>query len=53
MLEESLDQLDSQQQPYTVAMIQLIRFNEIEQALGYRTAEDLLRSYLWEISTDS
>ena len=49
MLEESLDQLDSQQQPYTVAMIQLTRFNEIEQALGYRTAEDLLRSYLWEL----
>lgn len=49
MLEESLDQLDSQQQPYTVAMIQLTRFNEIEQALGYRAAEDLLRSYLWEL----
>lgn len=49
MLEESLDQLDSHQQPYTVAMIQLTRFNEIEQALGYRTAEDLLRSYLWEL----
>lgn len=49
MLEESLDQLDSQQQPYTVAMIQLTRFNEIEQVLGYRTAEDLLRSYLWEL----
>ncbi len=49
MLEESLDQFDSQQRPYTVAMIQLTRFNEIEQALGYRTAEDLLRSYLWEL----
>ncbi len=49
MLEESLDELDSHQQPYTVAMIQLTRFNEIEQALGYRTAEDLLRSYLWEL----
>lgn len=49
MLEESLDHLDSKQQPYTVAMIQLTRFNEIEQVLGYRTAEDLLRSYLWEL----
>jgi EAL domain-containing protein (putative c-di-GMP-specific phosphodiesterase class I)/GGDEF domain-containing protein len=49
MLEESLDQLDSRQQPYTVAMIQLTRFNEIEQVLGYRTAEELLRSYLWEL----
>lgn len=49
MLEESLDQFDSQQRPYTVAMIQLTRFNEIEQALGYRTAEDLLRNYLWEL----
>ncbi len=49
MLEESLDQFDSQQRPYTVAMIQLTRFSEIEQALGYRTAEDLLRSYLWEL----
>jgi len=49
MLEESLDQLDSLERPYTVAMIQLTRFNEIEQALGYRTAEDLLRSYLWEL----
>ena len=49
MLEESLDHLDSKQQPYTVAMIQLTRFNEIEQVLGYRTTEDLLRSYLWEL----
>ncbi|AOY89711.1 diguanylate phosphodiesterase [Marinobacter salinus] len=51
MLEESLDALDSRQHPYTVGLIQLVRFNEIEQALGYRTAEDLLKNYLRQLNS--
>jgi EAL domain-containing protein (putative c-di-GMP-specific phosphodiesterase class I) len=46
MLEEALNALDSRQQPYTVAFLHLKRFDDIEQALGYRMAEDLLRNYL-------
>jgi len=50
LLEETLNALDSREQPYTLALIRLERFNEIEQALGYRTAEDLLRSYLRQLN---
>lgn len=51
MLEESLDALDSHRQPYTVGLVQLVRFNEIEQALGYRPAEDLLKNYLRQLNS--
>lgn len=50
ILEETLDALDSHKQPYTLGLIRLERFNEIEQALGYRTAEDLLRCYLRQLN---
>ncbi|MBW0147759.1 EAL domain-containing protein [Marinobacter arenosus] len=51
MLEECLDALDSRKQPYTLGLIRLERFNEIEQALGYRTAEELLKSYLRNLNS--
>ncbi|MDK9556314.1 EAL domain-containing protein [Marinobacter sp. M216] len=51
MLEESLDALDSRKQPYTLGLIRLERFNEIEQALGYRTTEELLKSYLRHLNS--
>ena len=51
LLEETLDALDSHKQPYTLCLIRLERFNEIEQALGYRTAEDLLRCYLLQLNS--
>ncbi len=51
LLEETLDALDSKKQPYTLGLIRLNRFNEIEQALGYRTAEDLLRCYLLQLNS--
>lgn len=50
MLEETLNALDSRQQPYTVALLQLKRFDELEQALGYRMAEDLLKNYLRQLN---
>lgn len=46
MLEEALNALDSRQTPYTLCLVRLTRFNELEQALGYRSAEDLLKQYL-------
>lgn len=46
MLEETLDGISSQAHPYSVCMIRLARINELEQALGYRTTEDLLKQYL-------
>ncbi len=46
MLEEALTAIDSRQTPYTLCMVRLTRFNELEQALGYRSAEELLRQYL-------
>ncbi|AMQ89446.1 EAL domain-containing protein [Marinobacter sp. LQ44] len=46
MLEETLGNIDCQQTPYNLCLIRLARFNELEQALGYRTAEDLLKQYL-------
>jgi len=48
LLEETLD---TQNQPYSLGLIRLERFNEIEQALGYRTAEDLLRCYLLQLNS--
>ncbi|MDK8462810.1 GGDEF domain-containing phosphodiesterase [Marinobacter sp. SS13-12] len=51
ILEETLDNIDTGQIPYTLCMIRLSRFNEIEQALGYRAAEELLRSYLRQLNS--
>lgn len=51
ILEEALDIIDTGQTPYTLCMIRLSRFNEIEQALGYRAAEELLRSYLRQLNS--
>ncbi len=51
ILEETLDSIDTGQRPYTLCMIRLSRFNEIEQALGYRTAEELLKSYLRQLNS--
>lgn len=51
MLEEALETLDQAQTPYTLCIVRLQRFNEIEQALGYRTAEELLKSYLRQLNS--
>lgn len=51
ILEETLDAIDTGQTPYTLCMVRLQRFNEIEQALGYRTAEELLKSYLRQLNS--
>ncbi|MGM0768622.1 MAG: EAL domain-containing protein [Pseudomonadota bacterium] len=51
MLEEALDTLDVEQAPYTLCIVRLQRFNEIEQALGYRTAEELLKTYLRRLNS--
>ncbi|MBY6033762.1 EAL domain-containing protein [Marinobacter daepoensis] len=50
MLEEALGALDCERTPYTLCMIRLARFNELEQALGYRIAEDLLKHYLTQLN---
>ncbi|MGB1950838.1 MAG: EAL domain-containing protein [Marinobacter sp.] len=51
MLEESLDTLNAEATPYTLCIVRLTRFNEIEQALGYRTAEELLKTYLRRLNS--
>ncbi|WP_225316508.1 MULTISPECIES: putative bifunctional diguanylate cyclase/phosphodiesterase [Marinobacter] len=51
ILEETLDTIDTSQTPYTLCMVRLCRFNEIEQALGYRAAEELLKSYLRQLNS--
>jgi len=50
VLEEALTAVDSQTAPYTLCMVRLNRFNELEQALGYRSAEELLRLYLRQVN---
>lgn len=50
ILEESLETLNSKKIPYTLCLVRLHRFNEIEQTLGYRTAEELLKTYLRRMS---
>lgn len=50
MLEETLGALDCHKTPYTLCMIRLARFNELEQALGYRAAEELLKQYLRQLN---
>ncbi|GGC64188.1 EAL domain-containing protein [Marinobacter halophilus] len=50
MLEETLASIDSQQTPYMLCLVRLARFNELEQALGYRAAEDLLKQYLRQLN---
>ncbi|HLT13474.1 MAG TPA: EAL domain-containing protein [Marinobacter sp.] len=50
MLEETLASIDSRQTPYLLCLVRLARFNELEQALGYRAAEDLLKQYLRQLN---
>ena len=50
MLEETLASINSQQAPYMLCLVRLARFNELEQALGYRAAEDLLKQYLRQLN---
>ena len=50
MLEEVLETIDPQQQPYSLCLVRLARFDELEQALGYRAAEDLLKQYLRQLN---
>ncbi|KPQ29966.1 MAG: GGDEF domain protein [Marinobacter excellens HL-55] len=50
MLEETLASIDSQKTPYLLCLARLARFNELEQALGYRAAEDLLKQYLRQLN---
>lgn len=51
ILEECLETLHKDQQPYTLCIVRLQRFHEIEQALGYRTAEALLKTYLRRLNS--
>ncbi|MBE0485855.1 EAL domain-containing protein [Marinobacter sp.] len=50
MLEDTLAGINSQETPYILCVIRLARFNELEQALGYRAAEDLLKQYLRQLN---
>ena len=50
ILEESLETLNGHKVPYTLCLVRLQRFNEIEQTLGYRAAEELLKTYLRRMS---
>lgn len=50
VLEETLETIDSNQTPFSLCIVRLARFNEVEQALGYRTAEDLLKQYLRQLN---
>lgn len=51
VLEEALETIDSSQTPFSLCIVRLSRFNEVEQALGYRTAEDLLKQYLRQLNS--
>lgn len=51
VLEEALEAINSNLSPYTLCLIRLARFNELEQALGYHTAEDLLKQYLRQLNS--
>lgn len=50
VLEEALEAVDSNLSPYTLCLVRLARFNELEQALGYQAAEDLLKQYLRQLN---
>ncbi|MBD3658156.1 EAL domain-containing protein [Marinobacter sp.] len=51
IMEETLQGRHDNDEPYALAIVRLQRFNEIEQALGYRAAEDLLRIYLRRLNS--
>lgn len=51
VLEDALEAINSSQSPYTLCIVRLARFNELEQALGYHTAEDLLKQYLRQLNS--
>ncbi|MDX1756351.1 MAG: EAL domain-containing protein [Marinobacter sp.] len=46
VVEETLDQLHRQEEPYLLFLIRVERFHEIEQSLGHHAAENLLNTYL-------
>jgi len=51
VLEEALESINSSLSPYTLCVVRLARFNELEQTLGYHTAEDLLKHYLGQLNS--
>ncbi|WP_165857399.1 EAL domain-containing protein [Marinobacter sp. JSM 1782161] len=46
IIEQTLAQLSPLDQPFVVGLLRLERYGEIERALGYQEAENLLRIYL-------
>lgn len=46
ILEETLERLHQRGDTYALCLVRLERYTEIEQALGYKEAESLLRLYL-------
>ncbi|ROT98849.1 EAL domain-containing protein [Marinobacter sp. R17] len=46
VVEQTLDQLAASHAPFVVGLLRLERYGEIERALGYQEAENLLRKYL-------
>lgn len=50
ILEQTLDQLHADRVPYTIGILRLERYAELERTLGYREAEKLLRIYLTRFS---
>ncbi|MDC0662227.1 EAL domain-containing protein [Marinobacter sp. SS21] len=51
VVEETLDQLHRQGEPYTLLLIRIERFHEIEQSLGHQASEHLLNAYLGQLDS--
>ena len=51
VVEETLDQLHRQGESYTLFLVRMERFHEIEQSLGHRAAENLLNVYLGQLDS--
>ncbi|WP_336365677.1 EAL domain-containing protein [Marinobacter sp. C2H3] len=51
MFEEALSERERPEQPFAICMIRLSRINELQQVLGYRTTETLLKQYLRHLNT--
>jgi len=49
IIEESLDQLHHKDEPYTLCVLRLNRYVEIEQSVGYQSSEEMLRTYLNQV----
>ncbi|MGP4845208.1 EAL domain-containing protein [Marinobacter sp. 1Y8] len=50
IIEQTLDQLHVDRESYTIGILRLERYAELERTLGYREAEKLLRIYLSRFS---